>query len=89
MYYIAVALVAAVTTVFMVWQLVWSRDSIMFYVSVRKLCTESEFPEDRFVDKNVAFHEAKGRGEALDTSTDGDVLSTAMQIKFIGHAVSC
>jgi hypothetical protein len=87
--YIVVVLVAAVTTVFIVLQLAWSRDSIMFYVSVKALCTETEFPEDRFLDTYVTFHETKARGEALDTSTDGDVSFLQQCITFTNHAVSC
>jgi hypothetical protein len=60
---------ASATTVLMAWLLACCRDYILFYIPVKALCTESQFPEDRFVDTYVA----KARGEALDTPTDGDI----------------
>ena len=53
------------------------------------LCTESHFPEDCFVDTDVASHDGNARGETLDTPTDGNIFSTAMHINLMSHAVSC
>jgi hypothetical protein len=58
---------ASATTVLMAWLLACCRDSFLFYVPVKALCTESQFPEDRFVDTYVT----KDRGEA--SPTDGDI----------------
>ena len=43
-----------------------------FTYPVKALCTESQFPEDRFVDNDLAFNDAKEHAEAWHNSTDGD-----------------
>jgi hypothetical protein len=60
-----------------------------FTYPVKALCTESQFPEDRFVNEHVVFHDASAHEEALDTTTDGDLFSTVIHINLMCHAVSC
>ena len=71
--YIAVTLGTAATTVLMVWSLVWSRDSILFYVSGQSTVHRFSYPEDHFAGTDVAFHEASASGEAMDFPTDADI----------------
>ena len=54
-----------------------------FTYPVKALYTESQFPEDRFVNEYVVFHDANAGEEALDTTTDGDMFSTVIHINLM------
>jgi hypothetical protein len=58
--------------VLMDWPLARPHYYILFYVSGQGTVTKSQFPEDYFLDTNLASHDANARAEALATTTDGD-----------------
>ena len=87
--YIAVALGTAATTVLMVWSLVWSRDSILFYVSWSKYCAQSHNIQKN-VSRVATSHSTRPLlVEKLWTPWMLEIMPTAMHINLMSHAVSC
>jgi hypothetical protein len=87
--YIAVALVAAATTVLKVWPLAWSRDSILFYVSGQGTVHWVTISRRSFRGYLRRIPRRQCAWRSFGHHDWWRFFSTAMHFNLMSHAVSC